>query len=1033
MSNRNADPSLINSNVKRIQELEARLKDLDSPKDEIDLLAELAWELRTSQPEKSTETATRVTELAHRGEYSESPFVEGWAAGLVTLAFHQTHNNQLKQGAENALQALRMLEARQASKTMIRARLTLSWNLFFLGSYPAALEYALDALKELEQFDSDVDKAWIFDNLACVYGVSGDFTNALHYHKKAVDLFKELDDVDGLIRATNNLAMTLYEKKDYMPALETVFESLDLAERWGRKVDIFNINCTAAQITMEIGDLVKANQHLETATEIVKSLENPPIFYSYVLIETAKLALKIRDFPKAESKLLVALETAEQSGQKAEQAECHRSLTYIYEEQGNYQEALRHQKAFQALNEEVSGEQAATRMAVLSVTHQIEAAQKETEIYRLQAEQLSREIEDQRIQAGNQERYRIVADYTYDWGYWRAPDGAILYMSPSCARVTGYTADEFIENPGLLEEIVLPEDRPALDHHKQMALKDPLQSVLHKVDFRIRRRDGTIRWIGHICQTIWKDGHTNLGLRATNRDITERKQLEVLRSLMSATLDVLPVGVCLTDEDGYYRVMNGAYCAIYEYDREEMLGQHYSVIMPPDQITLANAHYARLLSGDVGIPIERKRQRKDGSIVYIEAINALVDDAEGKKLVITTVHDISERKQVEQLDRFRVELWEYAASHSLQELIQRALDEICALTNSPIGFYHFVEEDQKTLSLQAWSSRTQEEFCKAEGQGLHYDIEQAGVWVDAFHERKPVIHNDYAALPHRKGLPDGHAEVIRQLVVPVLREDRVVSILGIGNKPTDYDKNDAQLVSTIADLVWTIVSNKLSEAKLRQAQDQLAEQQRELAKSEERQRVARDLHDSVSQSIHSMVLFSETLAATLEKNDHERTKRILGRLQESARQSNKEMRLLLYELQTEGPGRSVNLVADLEERLAKVEHRAGVRAQVIQDGSLDYCPLEWHENLFWIATEALNNAIKHAQARKMQVLLRCSPQRLEMLISDDGLGFDTSKERVGSMGLNNMRARADIIGGTLMIESEPGQGTTVRFVAELEG
>lgn len=631
--------------------------------------------------------------------------------------------------------------------------------------------------------------------------------------------------------------------------------------------------------------------------------------------------------------------------------------------------------------------------------------------------------------------------------------------------------------------------------------------------------------------------------------IIQRKRLEAGRELMSATMDILPVGVCLNDEDGNYRMMNNAYCAIYEFDKDEMLGQHYSVIMPPDQVALADAHYARLLSGDVGIPFERKRQRKDGGIVYIEAANALVKDADGKKMVITTVRDITEkylgekalqeneslmraiaenypnsyllivekdftigftsgneykkqnldpgqfkgvpietffedqaivihqycektfngveqefelfineqhqffrtvplykedgsiprilivlenvtnRRQTERLNRFRLELWEYSISHSLDELMQRALDEICTLTGSPIGFYHFVEEDQKTLSLQAWSTQTLDKFCQAEGKGLHYNLDQAGVWVDAFHQRKPVIHNDYAVLPHRKGLPEGHAEVIRQLVVPVLRDKKVVSILGVGNKPSDYDENDVDLVSTIADLVWTIVSYKKSEEKIHQTQVQLGEQQRELAVIEERQRMARDLHDSVNQSIHSMVLFSDTLAATLEKNNLERAQHIMERLQESARQSLKETRLLLYEMQAESSGRSVDLIRDLENRLATVEQRAGIRSQVILDGSLEYCPPDWHTNLFWITIEALNNALKHAQARAVKIAIRCHPDCMEMEISDKGQGFDGARTNIGGMGLDNMRARAEEIGGTLTIESVLGKGTTVRFLA----
>jgi diguanylate cyclase (GGDEF)-like protein/PAS domain S-box-containing protein len=309
------------------------------------------------------------------------------------------------------------------------------------------------------------------------------------------------------------------------------------------------------------------------------------------------------------------------------------------------------------------------------------------------------------------------------------------------------------------------------------------------------------------------------------RDITERKQTEETvergRKLLASTLDVLPVGVCLTDETGHYRMMNDAYCAIYEYKREEMLGQHYSVIMPPDQMALANAHYTRLLSGDVGIPVERKRQRKDGSIVYIEAANALVEDADRKKMVITTVRNITERKRGEEIIRLRLRLLEYAAIHTLNELMQKALDEIGNLTSSPIGFYHFVEEDQKTLSLQAWSTRTLEEFCQTEGQGMHYPIDEAGVWTDCVYQRKPVIHNDYASLLYRKGLPDGHAEVVRELVVPTLRDGRVVAILGVGNKPSKYNEQDSELVSYIADLVWSIVEQKRADEQILQLNAQL--------------------------------------------------------------------------------------------------------------------------------------------------------------------------------------------------------------------
>src|SRR5208283_4870759 len=133
--------------------------------------------------------------------------------------------------------------------------------------------------------------------------------------------------------------------------------------------------------------------------------------------------------------------------------------------------------------------------------------------------------------------------------------------------------------------------------------------------------------------------------------------------------------------------------------------------------------------------------------------------------------------------------------------------------------YHFLESDQKTLSLQQWSTRTLKEFCRAKGKGLHYSIDQAGVWVDCVRERKPVIHNDYFSLEHKKGMPEGHAEVVRELVAPVMREGKVVAIFGVGNKPVDYTEGDAETVSYLADVTWEILERRRAEEALRASEE----------------------------------------------------------------------------------------------------------------------------------------------------------------------------------------------------------------------
>jgi len=222
----------------------------------------------------------------------------------------------------------------------------------------------------------------------------------------------------------------------------------------------------------------------------------------------------------------------------------------------------------------------------------------------------------------------------------------------------------------------------------------------------------------------------------------------------------------------------------------------------------------------------------------------------------------------------------------------------------------------------------------------------------------------------------------------------------------------------------------------KQAQEALLK----LTTIEERQRLSRDLHDSVNQSLNGIMLFSETLLAALDKNQAGRARQIAERMQESARQALKETRLMLYELQPSNETRGKNFIQDLETRLLTVERRSGVKAQIIQEGSIENLPQKWRENLFWMTIEALNNTLKHAQARNIQIIIRVFPleprddipQHLELEIVDDGKGFDTTILKLGGLGLKNMRERANLLGGELTIHSVPGQGTSISFGADIE-
>lgn len=120
-------------------------------------------------------------------------------------------------------------------------------------------------------------------------------------------------------------------------------------------------------------------------------------------------------------------------------------------------------------------------------------------------------------------RYRMITSHTYGWEYWLGNQGEILYMSKACERISGYPVSEFVARPQLLEDIILPEDREIFLTHKRRYKHDP-HIILEQINFRIQTRDGDCRWIAHGCRGVFSDTGEPLGIRASNRDITDLKQ-----------------------------------------------------------------------------------------------------------------------------------------------------------------------------------------------------------------------------------------------------------------------------------------------------------------------------------------------------------------------------------------------------------------------------------------------------------------------------------------------------------------------------
>ncbi|MGO9954134.1 MAG: PAS domain S-box protein [Dissulfurispiraceae bacterium] len=295
------------------------------------------------------------------------------------------------------------------------------------------------------------------------------------------------------------------------------------------------------------------------------------------------------------------------------------------------------------------------------------------------------------------------------------------------------------------------------------------------------------------------------------------KAVEKLRHQIELVLNSVGEGIFGLDLNGNHTFVNPSAAKMLGYEVDELMRVHsHSTIhhSKPDGSAYPEEEcpiYAAIYDGIAQYRETEVFWRKDGSSFPVSYTSTPIREGNEITGAVVNFADITERKRTESLLRARMRLMDFAAAHSLAEVLQKTLDEIGEIVDSPIGFYHFVGDDQKTLSLQAWSTRTIKEFCTVSGKGLHYDVDDAGVWVDCIHERRPVIHNDYISLPHRKGMPEGHAQVIRELVVPIMRSDRIVAILGVGNKPSNYTEKDVELVTYMADVAWEIVKHKRAE------------------------------------------------------------------------------------------------------------------------------------------------------------------------------------------------------------------------------
>ncbi len=672
-------------------------------------------------------------------------------------------------------------------------------------------------------------------------------------------------------------------------------------------------------------------------------------------------------------------------------------------------------------------------MAMETLTNQLAVAIENARLYESIRRKLSERRQTQTELRASEERFHQVISSISDHIYMTelTAEGQHLnhYISLNVEDLTGYPKEKFLTNWGFWSSIIHTDDSAIAA--RQLNRLTMGQNT--ETEYRLIQANGQVIWVRDSSRVEISNGSKFIYGVVSN--ITERKEAVAQMRLQAVALGAAANTIIITDRAGVINWVNPAFTHLTGYTAAEVIGNTPKLLNSGNhQQTFFRQLWDTILAGQVWYG-EITNRRKDNSL-YTEDMTITPVQNESREIThfIAIKHDITERKQAEEeirklnqnleqrvIDRTRElsALYEVTSvaseSLDLETTLEQSLDRVLEAMRTNMGVIHLLDEvygtsGEKSLRVAAQQGLSINIMTQSETTSANSDLAS---WI--IEHSEPLIVPDVITDPRALQLTNIDPDTT-YVGVPMRARGRVLGTLGVlkKNELSQFSVDEITLLTSIADHVGVVVES----TRLRQRVEQAAI-------LEERGRLARELHDSVTQSLYGLTLFAKTGWALTKTRDLAGVKHNLERISETAQQALKEMRLLVYELHPLDL-KQEGLAAALRRRLNAVEGRAHIKARM-QAEELGKLPILVEQGLYRIAQEALNNALKHAAATSVTIYLHLKEGKVELDVVDDGIGFNPQAvQNKGGIGLISMQERAVKLGGSLTILSVPGQGTRIK-------